>query len=50
MKFDLETLQLDIVNVFVYANLNKRVFIRMLPKYIKSGKILKLNKILYGLY
>ena len=48
-KFDLETLQLNAVNAFVYANLDKTVFMRMLPGYMQSGKVLKLNKVLYGL-
>ena len=48
-KFDLETLQLDAVNVFVHANLDETVFIKMPPGYNKQGKVLKLNKTLYGL-
>lgn len=48
-KFDLEILQLDIVNIFVYVDLNKTVFRRMPSGYGKKGKVLKLNKALYGL-
>ena len=48
-KFDLKTLQLDVVNAFVYANLDETVFMRMPPGYVQSGKILKFNKALYSL-
>lgn len=37
-------------NVFIYVNLDKTIFIRISPKYLQSGKILKLNKVLYGLH
>ncbi len=48
-KFDLKTLQLEEVNAFVNTNLDKTVFMRMPPGYGKHGKILKLNRALYGL-
>ena len=48
-KFDLETLQLDAVNAFVHAKLDETVFMRMPPGYSKPGKVLRLNKALYGL-
>ena len=48
-KFDLETLQLDEVNAFVYSDLDETVFMRMPPRYGEQGKVLKLNRALYGL-
>lgn len=48
-KFDLETLQLDVVNVFVLANLDKTLFMYILPEFSKNGKVLQLNRTLYGL-
>ncbi len=48
-KFDLKTLQLDAVNAFVYADLDKTVFMKMPPGYDEQGKVLKLNRALYGL-
>ena len=48
-KFDFETLQLNAVNVFVYANLDEIVFMKMLSGDMQSNKVLKLNKALYGL-
>ena len=49
-KFDLKTLQLNAVNAFVHAELlDKTVFMRMPPSYTEQGKVLKLNKALYGL-
>lgn len=48
-KFDLETLQLDAVNAFVYADLDEMMFIHMPPRYSKNSKVLRLNKMLYGL-
>ena len=48
-KFDLETIQMDTVNAFVYYNLDKVVYIKMLPGYTKNGKVLCLRKVLYRL-
>ena len=48
-KFDLETIQLDAVNAFVHADLDETVFIKMPPGYGEQGKVLRLNKALYGL-
>ena len=48
-RFDLETIQLDAVNAFVHADLDETVFIKMPPGYGEQGKVLKLNKALYGL-
>lgn len=48
-KFDFETLQLDAMNAFVHANLDKTVFMRMPPGYRKNGMVLRLNKVLYDL-
>lgn len=47
--FDLETLQLNVVNAFIHANLDEMVFMRMLLGYIQSDQVLKLNKLLYSL-
>ncbi len=49
VKFDLETLQLDAVNAFVNTDLDETVLMRMPPGYDKHGKVLKLNRALYGL-
>ncbi len=48
-KFDLETLQLDAVNAFVYAHLDKTVFMKIPPGYGEKDKELKLNGALYSL-
>ena len=49
-KFDLEILQLNAVNAFIHAELlDETVFMRMPPGYAEQGKVLKLNKALYGL-
>ena len=48
-KFDLKTLKLNAMNAFVYADLDKAVFMRMFPGYVQFGHFLKLNKALYGL-
>lgn len=49
VKFNLETLQLNAVNTFVYADLDKMMFLRMPPRYGKNNKVLRLNKAFYGL-
>ena len=45
-RFDLELLQYDAVNAFV---IDENVFMRLPPGYRKFGKILILNKALFGL-
>jgi Reverse transcriptase (RNA-dependent DNA polymerase) len=47
-KFDFETLQLDAVNAFVHADLDKLVYMRMPPGFTTPSLVLKLNKALYG--
>jgi hypothetical protein len=48
-KFDLETIQMDTVNAFVYYDFDKVVYIKLPLGYIKKGKVLYLQKALYGL-
>jgi len=50
-KFDLETTQIDTVNIFVYYNLDKVVYIKLPPGFNKGkiDKVLRLKKALYGL-
>ena len=48
-KFDLQTLQLDGVNAFVYSDLDETILMKMPPGYGKRGKVLRLNRALYGL-
>ena len=50
-KFDLETMQIDIVNAFVHCDLNEVVYIRLSPGFSKgkTDKVLHLRKALYGL-
>jgi hypothetical protein len=51
IKFDLKTTQIDAVNVFIYYDLNKVIYIK-LPLGFNIGKIdkvLRLRKALYRL-
>ena len=48
-KFDLETLQLDVMNAFVHSDLDETVFMRIPPGYVQSGHVLKINKAVYRL-
>ena len=48
-KFNLKIIQFDAVNVFIYINLDKTVFICIPFGYGKNGKVLRLNKVLYSL-
>jgi hypothetical protein len=48
-RFDLELIQYDVVNAFVHAKLPYDVFMRMPPGYSTRGKVLHLQKALYGL-
>ena len=51
IKFNLEIIQIDIVNAFIYYNLNKVVYIRLLLGFTKGkiDKVLRLRKALYRL-
>lgn len=42
-------MQFNIINGFIYINLDKTVFIYMSTKYSKNSKVLYLIKALYGL-
>jgi hypothetical protein len=50
-KFNLETTQIDTVNVFIYCDLDKVVYIKLLLGFNigKKDKVLRLRKALYGL-
>ena len=50
-KFNLETTQINIVNIFIYYNLNIVIYIKLLPGFNKGkeNKVLYLRKDLYGL-
>jgi len=50
-KFNLKTTQIDIVNAFIYCDLNKVVYIKLLSGFNKGkiDKVLRLRKALYGL-
>jgi hypothetical protein len=48
-RFDLELIQYDAVNAFVNARLPYNIYMRMPPGYRLRGKILHLQKALYGL-
>ncbi len=47
-KFDLETLQIDAVNTFVYIDLNELVYIKNPSGFPALKTIFKFNKILYN--
>jgi len=51
IKFDLETTQIDTVNVFVYCDLNEVIYIKLLLGFSKgkTDKVLRLRKALYRL-
>jgi len=50
-KFDLETTHIDTVNAFIHYDLNKVVYIKLLPGFNKgkTDKVLRLRKALYRL-
>ena len=48
-KFDLETVQMDAVNVFVYYYINEVVYIKPPPGFEPPRKVLRLKKALYEL-
>jgi len=50
-KFNLKITQIDAVNAFIHCNLNKVVYIKLLPGFNKGkeDKVLCLKKALYRL-
>ena len=48
-KFDLETVQIDAVNIFVYYYINEVVYMRPPPGFEPPRKVLHLRKTLYRL-
>ena len=48
-QFDLKLTQYDIINIFMHANLNEIIFMKISDEYQKTDHILKLNKTLYEL-
>jgi hypothetical protein len=51
IKFDLKTTQIDAVNAFIYYDLDKVVYIKLLLGFNigKTDKVLRLRKALYRL-
>ena len=51
IKFNLEITQINIVNIFIYCDLNKVIYIKLPPGFNKGkqDKVLRLRKALYGL-
>ena len=51
VKFNLEMTQIDIINIFIYYNLDKVVYIKLPPGFNnrKKDKVLYLRKALYRL-
>ena len=48
-QFDLKLIQYNTVNIFMHANLNEIIFMKMSDEYQKTDHILRLNKTLYEL-
>jgi hypothetical protein len=48
-RFNLKLKQYDVTNAFAHALIDRLVYMRMPRGYAQHGKILKLNKALYGL-
>ncbi|KID81860.1 polyprotein [Metarhizium guizhouense ARSEF 977] len=48
-RFDLELVQYDAVNAFVNAKMDRDIFMKMPPGHRKPGRILRLQRALYGL-
>ena len=49
-KFDLKTVQMNVINIFINSHLDKVVYMRQSPSFEKDkGTVLQLRKALYGL-
>jgi hypothetical protein len=48
-QFDLKLVQYNVINAFVNVNIDKEVYMQILLGYKEAGKILQLNKALFGL-
>ena len=47
--FNLKTIQFDAINAFINSKIDQETYIEYPPGYGCKGKVLKLNKALYGL-
>jgi hypothetical protein len=47
--YNLELVQFNVTNAFVYAGLDQEVYIRMPNRHQKTGTVLRINKALYSL-
>lgn len=41
--------QIDVKTAFLYRDINSEIYVELLPRFKKTGKVCKLNKVLYGL-
>lgn len=41
--------QIDVKTAFLYRDINLEIYVELLPRFKKIGKVCKLNKVLYGL-
>lgn len=48
-KYDLGLQRYDVANAFVHASMDRVIYMRMSSGYQKPGKLLKVQKALYGL-
>ena len=49
-KFDLETIQIDVINAFINSKLNEMIYMRQSSGFEKNkDTVLQLKKVLYGL-
>ena len=51
IKFDLKTIQINTINVFIHYNFNEVIYIKLPPGFNKGkiDKVLRLRKALYKL-
>lgn len=41
--------QMDVKTAFLYRDINLEIYVKLLPRFKKTGKVYKLNKVLYRL-
>lgn len=41
--------QIDVKTAFLYRDIDSEIYVKLLPRFKKTGKVCKLNKALYGL-
>lgn len=49
IKYNLETIQINTINTFIYCDLDEMVYMKLPPGFTKPSRVFRLQKVLYSL-